>query len=306
MGSASAAIILLNWNSYQDTYECLKSLEFLTYPNYHVFVVDNASSDDSFIRLKNDQKTGQFNVDVTFIKSERNLGCAGGNNVGFRTAYELGFDYYWMLNTDTYVEPDALCTLIGAVEEDQAIGIVGSKILYARSKCIWFAGGRLNPYLGTSMQIGIDEEDCGQYDEVKEVDFIVGCSMLFRRELIQSIGYLDEDYFVYYEDTDWNLRAKKAGWKIVYVPSSIVYHKETAKKNDLSPYYAYYLIRNGYLMVSRVNAQYKGIAFVYLFVRILLFHRSFVRKRNDKLRRSAIILKGAIHALTNKTGQYVK
>ena len=214
MGSASSvAVILLNWNGYQDTYECLKSLETLSYPNFHVFLVDNDSSDDSFTKLKKDQESGKFNVGLTCIQSGGNLGCAGGNNVGIKRAYEQGFDYYWMLNNDTYVDPDALSTLVEVIENDKKVGIVGSKIYYADTKLLWFAGGSVNPYIGTSKMIGIEEEDKGQYDEQKEVDFIVGCSMLFNREVIESIGYLEEDYFIYYEDTDWNLRAKKAGWE---------------------------------------------------------------------------------------------
>jgi GT2 family glycosyltransferase len=308
MGSASSvAVILLNWNGYQDTYECLKSLETLSYSNFHVFLVDNDSSDDSFTKLKKDQESGKFNVGLTCIQSGGNLGCAGGNNVGIKRAYEQGFDYYWMLNNDTYVDPDALSTLVEVIENDKKVGIVGSKIYYADTKLLWFAGGSVNPYIGTSKMIGIEEEDKGQYDEQKEVDFIVGCSMLFSREVIGSIGYLEEDYFIYYEDTDWNLRAKKAGWKIVYVPTSIIYHKESSstKSSDLSPYYAYYLIRNGYLMVSRVNANYKWMAFMYLFIRILKFHILYVLKSNNKIRRSSMILKGAFHALTNKRGQYI-
>ena len=189
MGSASSvAVILLNWNGYQDTYECLKSLETLSYPNFHVFLVDNDSSDDSFTKLKKDQESGKFNVGLTCIQSGGNLGCAGGNNVGIKRAYEQGFDYYWMLNNDTYVDPDALSTLVEVIENDKKVGIVGSKIYYADTKLLWFAGGSVNPYIGTSKMIGIEEEDKGQYDEMKEVDFIVGCSMLFSREVIESLG----------------------------------------------------------------------------------------------------------------------
>ncbi len=300
----SVAIILLNWNTYQDSYECLKSLESLTYTNFHVFLVDNGSTDGSLEKLMKDKESGKFHVELTFVQSETNLGCPGGNNLGIKKAYEQGYDFYWMLNTDTYVESNTLSTLVDAIRSDKEIGMVGSKILYADTKFIWSAGGNLNPYKGTTTQIGIDEEDYGQYDKMKEVTFLVGCSMLFSKELVDSIGFLEEDYFFLYEDTDYNLKAIKAGWKLVYVPSSIVYHKETAKKTDLSPYYAYYLIRNGYLMVSRLNNQYKWLAFLYLIIRIIKFHKVFVLNRANKLRRSKLILKGAFHGLQNRTGQY--
>ncbi|MBM4764473.1 glycosyltransferase family 2 protein [Bacillus sp. B15-48] len=304
---SSVAIILLNWNGYQDTFECLKSLECLTYPNFHVFVVDNASTDDSYSKFIKDQEGDTFKLPLTFIQSGSNLGCAGGNNVGIRTAYEQGFDYYWMLNNDTYVEPEALSKLVEVIDDDEQVGIVGSKIYNINNNLLWFAGGTINPYLGTSRPIGINEKDYGQYDKMKEVDFIVGCSMLFRKELIQKIGFLDEDYFIYYEDTDWNLKAKRAGMKIVYVPSSIIHHKESSstKSADLSPYYAYYLMRNGYLMVCRNNAKYKWLAFMYIFIRIIKFHILYVLNCDNKLKRSSMIIKGAIHGIKNKKGQYI-
>lgn len=305
--TSSVAIILLNWNGYNDTYECLKSLESLDCNDFHVFLVDNASTDGSYQRLVEDNQSGQFRVKVTCIQSGANLGCAGGNNVGIKAAYEQGYEYFWMLNNDTYVDRKALSALMDVIEADDQIGIVGSKIYFADTKLLWFAGGEVNPYAGTSRNIGINEEDRGQYDELSEVDFIVGCSMLFRRELIKEIGFLEEDYFIYYEDTDWNVRAKKHGWKIMYVPKSIIYHKESSstKSDDLSPYYAYYLIRNGYLMASRIYKNYKWIAFLSLLIRIVKFHILYVLKSKNKKIRSSFIIKGALHGIKQKTGQYI-
>ncbi len=303
----SVAVILLNWNGYNNTFECLKSLEALDYPDFHVFLVDNASTDGSYSKFVKDQKDGKYNIRLTCIQSGGNLGCAGGNNIGIRMAYEQGFDYYWMLNNDTMVLPNSLCTLVDVIDKDDRIGIVGSKIYNANNNLLWFAGGSINPYLGTSRPFGIDEEDHGQYDQLREVDFIVGCSMLFRRELIDLIGFLEEDYFIYYEDTEWNLKAKRAGMKIFFVPTSIIYHKESSstKSSDLAPHYAYYLIRNGYMMVCRTNAKYKWIAIIYLFFRVFKFHILYVVQNDNKVKRSSMILKGALHGLRNVRGQYI-
>lgn len=305
--SPKVAIILLNWNGYNDSYECIKSLEYLDYNNFHVFLVDNASTDGSYEKLVQDNRLGKFNVEVTCIQSGGNLGSAGGNNVGINAAYELGYDYFWMLNNDTYVDNIALSALINVIDADQKIGIVGSKIYFADSKRLWFAGGEVNPYMGTSKHFGINEEDHGQYDDINEVDFIVGCSMLFRRELVEEIGLLEEDYFIYYEDTDWNVRAKRNGWKIIYVPQSIIYHKESSstKADDLSPYYGYYLIRNGYLMASRMARNYKWMAMISLLIRIVKFHILYVLKSKNKRTRSNLIMKGAIHGIKQRTGPYV-
>ena len=116
------------------------------------------------------------------------------------------------------------------------VGIVGSKIYYADTKLLWFAGGSVNPYIGTSKMIGIEEEDKGQYDEMKEVDFIVGCSMLFSKEVIEFIGYLEEDYFIYYEDTDWNLEQKRLDGK-----SFMFHHPSSTIKNLVRPNHQTYL-----------------------------------------------------------------
>ena len=303
----SAAVILLNLNGYDDTYACIKSLETLIYDNFHVFLVDNDSSDDSYQKLMEDNHSGRFKVGVTCIQSGGNIGCAGGNNVGIKAAFELGYDYYWMLNNDTLVEKDALSALVDVIEADSSIGIIGSKIYFAGTNILWSAGGHVNPYTSESYQYGYFEEDRGKYEEIKEVDFIVGCSMLFRRELIEDIGFLQEDYFLLYEDTDLNVRAKRAGWKIVYTPHSIIHHKESSstQSEDTSPFYSYYLIRNGYLMAMRNNKRFKWIAFLYMLVRIVKYHIVFVyRSKTKRWIRSKLIFKGALHGLIRKSGQY--
>lgn len=302
------AIILLNWNGYQDTYECLKSLETLDYPSFHVFLVDNASNDDSFVKLTNDFEESRFSVGMTLLQSGGNFGFAGGNNVAIKKAYEQGYQYYWLLNNDTTIEPDALSTLVNVIDNDHNIGIVGSKIYFAGTDLLWFAGGNVNVYTGATNHIGIKEQDRGQYDEQQEVSYIVGCSLLFRRELIDRAGYLEEDYFLYYEDTDWSIRARKHGWKVVYVPESIVHHKVSSsqKSSEVSPYSTYYLVRNAYLMVCKTqNKLARPVAIFQLFLNIVKHHiRIFFRWQDNKMVRSGLILKGAIHGLTGKIGKY--
>lgn len=306
MNEKSVAIILLNWNAYHDTVECLYSLEKLSYQNFHVFLVDNDSKDQSYERLRADQLSGAFSIPLTMIQSGGNIGCAGGNNVGMKAAYEQGYEYLWMLNNDTIADQHSLTRLVEEMESDKEIGIVGSKIINMNNNLVWFAGGSINQYLGTSKPYGIDQPESEKFNERKEVDFVVGCSMLFRRELIELIGWLDEDYFIYYEDTDWNLKAKKAGMKIVYVPDSLIYHKESSstKSEELSPHYAYYLMRNGYLFVKRNNPKYKGIALFYMAYRIVKFHLLYVFNKDNKLKRSRMIFKGALHGVRNQIGQF--
>ncbi|TFE00022.1 glycosyltransferase family 2 protein [Jeotgalibacillus sp. R-1-5s-1] len=306
MSDPSVAIILLNWNAYHDTVDCLRSLENLNYRNFHVFVVDNDSKDQSWERLKADEISGVFNLPLTMIQSGKNMGCAGGNNIGFKAAYEKGYQYLWMLNNDTIADPDSLQKLVEEMQSDRQIGIVGSKIINMNNNLVWFAGGSINQYLGTSKPYGIDQHEQEKFNIKKEVDFVVGCSMLFRRELLEIIGWLEEDYFIYYEDTDWNLKVKKAGMKIIYVPDSLIYHKESSstKSEELSPYYAYYLMRNGYLFVTRNNPKYKFIALMYMTYRIVKFHLLYVLRKDNKLKRSKMIFIGAWHGVTNQIGQF--
>ena len=303
----SVAIILLNWNSYVDTSECLKSLEKLAYDPFHVYIVDNLSGDNSFEKLKEDSEAGAFSIGITFIQSGGNLGFAGGNNKGIKQAYEDGYQYIWLLNNDTTVDEYALTPLVEVIEEDEQIGIVGSKIYFADSGLLWFAGGEVNCYSGGTHHIGYKEKDKGQYDDIKPVKYIVGCSLLFRREVIESIGYLEEDYFLYYEDTDWNIRAARKGWKVLYVPNSIVYHKvsSASSSKEVAPFFAYYNIRNAYLMILRNEGSLARFsAFFNVLWNVFEYHvRVILKNQDSKRRRSRLILLGAIDGLRAKSGK---
>ncbi|WP_141431118.1 glycosyltransferase family 2 protein [Bacillus sp. 03113] len=277
------AIILLNWNAYQDTFECLKSLELLNYSSFHIFLVDNDSQDDSFDLLKEDYRAGIFDLNISFIQSGSNLGFAGGNNVGIKAAIERGFEYFWLLNNDTIVEKNALDPLIAKMEQDNSIGIVGSKIFFHGSNKIWFAGGEINKKTGLIKHLGIGEDDDEKYNKSIEVDYITGCSLLIKRDVIQNVGVMKEEFFLYFEETDWNIRVKNNGYKIFYVPESIIWHKvsqSTLKGEKFSPIVFYYTIRNNIYLIN--NYFRKGTLTFFLFfslIRILkniIFNKSII------------------------------
>jgi hypothetical protein len=216
-------IIILNWNGKEDTIACLRSIERVKYPNFSVILVDNASSDGTVEYVKDKFPS------VKIIANSENLRFAGGNNVGIKYALERNADYVLLLNNDTEVAPDFLPELVRAAENDKSIGIAGPKIYYYEgNKMIWFAGGKVEFWKGWISHIGIREPDYGQYDFAREVDYITGCCMLVKREVIEKIGKLDESFFIYGEDADWSLRASRAGYSLVYVPSSIIWHKVSA------------------------------------------------------------------------------
>ncbi|MCU5433795.1 glycosyltransferase family 2 protein [Bacillus mobilis] len=303
------AIIILNWNSYNDTSECLESLGKMHYKNYHVFLADNDSKDGSFESLKKEYQENKYSSNITFIQTGSNLGFAGGNNVAIKKAYENGFDYFWLLNNDTVVEENALIALIENIDKSPEIGIVGSKIYYYGTNKIWFAGGKVSTSTGVAGHIGLRAVDNGQFDKVESVDYITGCSLLFRREILETVGYMNEDYFLLFEETEWNIRIKQKGYKILYIPDSIIYHKvsiSSGGENNIAPYAAYYEIRNGYVMVDRTQPSYYKIpAFCAMLFKAMKKHvKILLHGQDKKFVRSKYILLGVIHGIQKKMGKH--
>ncbi|GFO68111.1 glycosyl transferase [Geomonas limicola] len=239
-------IILLNWNGIQDTLECLESCRALTYRSAQIVVVDNASSDGSEDLLR------QRYPDLPVLQTGSNLGYAGGNNVGIRYALERGADYVWLLNNDTTVHPEALSELVRVAETEREAGILGSKILsYADPKLIWFAGGWVQADRGETGHVGLGVPDLGQFDAVTDTGYVTGCSLLVKREVIEKIGTMDEGYFLYFEESEWCLRAKRQGYRLLYTPGSVVWHKESVSTRKLAGAWIYYMTRNRLYFMSR-------------------------------------------------------
>lgn len=245
----SVYIIILNWNNWPDVKECLASLQNNDYPNYKVVIVDNGSK----------EKPAAPDLEIKIIYNQENLGFAGGNNVGIKHALENDADYVLLLNNDTIVSGNFLTKLIEAGESDKEIGLLGPKIFfYGDKKRIWFAGGKVNWLRNKGTMRGWGEMDNGQYDrpKIQETDYLTGCCLLIKREAIKKIGLMPEEYFLYYEDTDWSLKARKAGYKCVFVPESKIWHKVSKSSAAGSPSYIYYHVRNGLLLARRYAPWY--------------------------------------------------
>ena len=239
-------IIILNWNGWSDTLECLESLSRIVYDNFEVILIDNASKGD--YRLP----TTDYRFKIQMIYNKENLGFAGGNNQGIKLALERGADYVLLLNNDTTVEPDFLKVLVEAAEADKKYGILGPMIYcYGEPSRIQFAGGKINWSKTRGTHITIPPFEKGGRGGIFPTDYITGCCLLIKREVIEKIGLLNEDYFLYYEDTDWCLRAKKAGWLCGVAPIAKIYHKQSKSTDKFSYPYIYYHSRNGLLFASR-------------------------------------------------------
>ena len=214
------SIIVLNWNGGSETIDCLKSLRAVRYPNLHVIVVDNGSSDGSEERLRRDF------AEWTILQAGSNLGYAGGNNLGIRYCLDRYDDeFVLVLNNDIVVDPDFVTALVETAIERPDAGIFGPKILYqTQPEVIWFAGGSWHANGATFLHIGQGSRDAQRFDEPAEVDYITGCAFFVRRSLLESIGLLEDRFFLTFEDCDFCVRAGRVGSKCIYVPAARIWH----------------------------------------------------------------------------------
>ncbi|MFH0777170.1 MAG: glycosyltransferase family 2 protein [Candidatus Eisenbacteria bacterium] len=249
------AVVVVNWNAKEVTRNCLESLERSTYPDIDVILVDNASSDGSVEYLR------ALFPRVLLIANATNERFARGSNEGIRLGLERGAAYLFLLNNDAVVEETAIERLVGVVESSDRIGLVGSKILYFDHKhVIWSAGGEVNFWTGITRHRGIREEDRGQFDELADVGYLTGCALMASRKLVETIGVLDASYHMYGEDADWCLRAKRAGFRVVYVPDSRVWHKVSLSSGgEFSPGKVYQKTRSNILLFTRHARPYHWI-----------------------------------------------
>jgi len=240
--------VILNTNRREDTLACLASLDQCTYKNHHVIVLDNASTDGSIEAIRT-----AF-PDVQIIELERNLGYAGNNNVGIEAALTQQADWVLVLNEDTILDPVCIAELVEAGASDPQIGVVGPMVYhFDEPDMIQSAGGELNRYWQSS-HIAQNEQDRGQFKEPRSVDWISGCAIMVRRGVIEQVGMLDDRFFYYWEETEWCLRANRAGWQIMHVPVAKLWHKGVQRDYRPKPSVTYYNTRNQLLTLAKHKA----------------------------------------------------
>lgn len=250
MGYPQVTIIIVNWNCWEDTIECLESISQINYANYQVIIVDNHSHDNSVQRIKNYAKGKK----LTIIENDENYGFAEGNNIGMRYAQNnFSPKYILLLNNDTVVDKEFLKELINAGEKDDQIGILGPKIYYYdKPQVIWSAGCKIAWKTARGLHIGLNETDKGQYDKLQQVDYVSGAAFLIKTEVIKQIGLMDKTYFLYFEESDWTLRANQAGYKSLYVPTAKIWHKISRSGGGISkPVGLYYITRNRWIFMKK-------------------------------------------------------
>lgn len=249
-------IILLNYNSGNDTIECINSIKEITYSNYKIIVVDNKSTDNSIEDIKAKYK------DVDIIENSTNGGFAYGNNIGIKYALDHDVDYVLLLNNDTVVEKNFLEEMVD-ISIKEEIYVLGCRINYFYDKSkIWYSGGKINwnKFYGEHIQ---DEKAT---EDIIEVDFITGCCMLLRKEVVQQF-LLPEEYFMYFEDVDYCIQLKDNGYKLMVAQNPLIYHKVSASSGgEESPFFIRYWNRNRIILMNKYKNKVSALKYSYVII----------------------------------------
>jgi GT2 family glycosyltransferase len=308
-------IVILNWNGWQDTIECIESLLKLNYPNYRIVVCDNYSQDNSIGEIQEWSVSKQIDVEyieydpnlksgfpekvnvktssnrgITLIQTGENRGFAGGNNIGIRySLFDDSCQYVWILNNDTVVESGSLSALVERSQADSRIGICGSKLLYYDEplKVQAWGGAKYNKWIGAVSTLGFCESSDKKVDtqEIEKLmDYVVGASMLVSRSFLTEIGLMNEEYFLYAEEIDWIARSKHR-YQLGYADRSIVYHKEgksigTNTKERFVSYIGDYYIKRSALIYTKKYAKL-SLPSIYLAMIVAILNR-FKRFQFDR------------------------
>jgi GT2 family glycosyltransferase len=238
--------------------------------------------------------------DIEIVENKNNMGYAEGNNVGIRRAIKKGADYVLLLNNDTVVDPEFLDELVNVAESDPRIGFAGPKVYYynynQKKDIINFAGGKLEMWKGRTSHIGLNEVDNGQYDEIKEVDYVEGSCLLIRKDVIKDIGLFDPIYFAYWEENDLCMRGNRAGYISIFVPKAKIWHKIAA--SNINNKKIYYLTRNQFWFFKRYATWNQYLLFLlYFFIFQMWLTGGSIALYHRDIRSLKSFLKAVLHGL---------
>jgi GT2 family glycosyltransferase len=249
-------VVVLNWNGWQDTIDCVASLRSMTGIEFHILVIDNGSTDGSVAHIE------AALPGTEILQTGANLGFGGGCNVGIRHALAAGAEYVWLVNSDATVAPGALTAMVRVADHNPALGVVGSVLFDGGTvyRVQLWGGGRINLWLGRSIH-----SMCAG-----PIDFISGASMLLRRAALEDVGVFDEaSFFMYWEDTDLGFRMREAGWQLAVAADSHIWHKESASLGLGSPVLDAYATRSCVRFLRRYAPMPK-ISIALMLVRMLI------------------------------------
>lgn len=255
--SPNVAVIVLNWNDHVNTIACIESIQTIQYPHYKIYVIDNDSEDGSIEHIK------KIYPEIEVHNSGANRGWAGGNNFGIRLAKSHGYDHFYLINPDIRVQPETLAALVRAIDSD-TIAAVGSIIVsYSNPEWIEFAGAEMDDKTGFSRQISLKKSDFRFDGSNIIVPEIKGCSFLITERGFNECSFLDERYFLNYDETDWCFQATKNRLKCLLATSSVCFHiGATTFGGTNSPLYRYFIARNR-ILFSKKNLGRKSLIFAW-------------------------------------------
>ncbi|RLD17169.1 MAG: glycosyltransferase family 2 protein [Caldiserica bacterium] len=282
MREPKVAVLILNWNRAKDTEECLNSIFQQSYSNYKIVLVDNGSTEKESLEI------GKKYKNIVFIRSEENLGFAGGNNLGIRYALGEGYDYIFILNNDVILDRDCLLNLIKVGEYFNSAGIIGPAVYsyYEKNKII-STGGKIDWWRGKPLD---KMEKIGFSLKPKVVEHLNGCGLLVKKEVFEKIGLLDEEYFLFYEETDFCVRARRKGYKVVFVPEAKLWHKiSQSTGGTYTPMALYFGTRNRLLFMWKNGDFFSWIPF-FLFIFPGSVFKNLWKFRNKKKEKKWFIL----------------
>lgn len=257
-------LIILNYCGYEDTCECIDSIREINYDNSRILIVDNDSQDGSYDKLLKQYPT------IEIIQTGKNLGYAGGNNVGIKYALNKKAEYVGILNNDIGVEKNFLSRIIAKMEENHKIGIAGPAICEWDSDIIQSCGASIN-YMTSESKCFMAGEDYKKISkEDREGDYVGGACLIVRREVFDKISLLPENYFLFFEETEFCVRAKKYGYLVCGIPEARIWHKESASVNKNSELKTYLLDRNKIIFEKRNAPKYMYTIFLcYTFIQTI-------------------------------------
>lgn len=254
----SLYVVSINYNTAEHTIEMVQNLRQSHYDNLHILIIDNCSQQEDFEKLQ------QANLPAQLIRSEQNLGFSGGNNIGLRIAAENNADYIMLLNNDTTVEPDALCVMVDCLEQGAAHAVCPKILSYHDHSLIGYAGGYLSDIKGAVFIPGVGQRDNGQFDQSQPITFASGCCVMMRRETWMQLGYMEEKYFLYFEDTALSAKLRRLNKTVLYLPQAVIYHKESVSTTRYSDNYQYYFCRNRLLYIrENISFPVKLLSYCY-------------------------------------------
>ena len=287
------SIITINYNQAEITRQFLDSCQELTYPNYEIIVVDNASVPtlDSVVDL-------HVYTRLRLIRTERNAGFTGGNNAGIAQARG---DYFFIVNNDTELTPTLIEALLRPFAADDRIGVVCPKIrFFDAPTVVQYAGyNAMNMYTGTATPVGLNQPDGDLYDRAGTTNFAHGCAMMVSRDVVKTVGRFADRFFLYYEELDWSQRIKDAGFLIYYQPSATLLHKESLSVGRHNPLKTYYLTRNRILFMRRHCSPVQLAVFYLFFVGCVLPKHIFSYAATGQFKHAGAFVKGVLWNLTS-------